>query len=175
MDSYSKDISWFISICSANGLNLSDAQVASFENYRKLLISWNSRINLISRKDEDNFFPNHALNCISFLFAHRLKPNTKILDLGTGGGLPGIPLKIINPDLNLTLLDSIAKKTAALSNIVEKMDLENVEVITGRAENLAKSDEFHRKFDYVITRAAGKLDEVIKWSREFLSRSSTRS
>jgi len=163
-----KDISWFVSICAGNDLMLSDEQAASFENYRKLLLSWNARINLISRKDEANFYPSHALNCISFLFNRRLKPDAKILDLGTGGGLPGIPLKIVIPDLNLTLLDSISKKTTALSDIVKEMRLEKVEVVTDRAENLAKLDEFKGKFDYVITRAAGKLDELIRWSRGLL-------
>ncbi len=163
-----KTISWFVSICGENGLRLSDEQAACFESYLKLLLSWNKRVNLISRKDEDNFYSHHALNCVSFLFTKKLKPDGKILDLGTGGGLPGIPLKIIYQDLNLTLLDSIAKKTAALSDIVVRMGLENVGVMKGRAEELAKSDEFQGKFDYVVTRAAGKLDEVIKWSRGFL-------
>jgi 16S rRNA (guanine527-N7)-methyltransferase len=91
--------------------------------------------------------------------------------LGTGGGLPGIPLKIIYQDLNLTLLDSIVKKTMAVSDIVVRMGLKNVGVITGRAEELAKLDEFKGKFDYVVTRAVGKLAEVIKWSRGFLKES----
>ena len=139
-----------------------------FEDYLRLLLSWNSRVNLISRKDEVNFFSHHALNCVSFLFKRKLKPNAKMLDLGTGGGLPGIPLKILRRDLNLTLLDSIAKKTTALSEIINLMRFENVEVVTGRAEEVAKSDGFKGKFDYVITRAAGRLDEVIKWTRGFL-------
>jgi 16S rRNA (guanine(527)-N(7))-methyltransferase RsmG len=165
-----KSISWFVSICAANGLILSDKQAAEFENYLRLLLSWNSRVNLISRKDEANFYSHHALNCVSFLFAHRLNPDAKILDLGTGGGLPGIPLKIIYPSLNLTLIDSIAKKTAVIADMVHQMGLENVEILTGRAEELAKSPELRGKFDYVITRAAGRLDEVAKWSRGFLSK-----
>jgi 16S rRNA (guanine527-N7)-methyltransferase len=163
-----KDISWFVSICAANGLKFTDGQATSFENYLKFLLSWNSRVNLISRRDKGNFYPNHALNCVSFLFTKKLKPEAKILDLGTGGGLPGIPLKILYENLNLIMLDSIRKKTAALSDIVNRMQLNNVVVLTGRAEELAKSREFHGKFDYVITRAAGKLDEVVKWSRGFL-------
>lgn len=166
-----KTISWFVSICGENGLRLSDEQAACFENYLKLLLSWNKRVNLISRKDENNFYSRHALNCVSFLFTKKLKPDGRILDLGTGGGLPGIPLKIIYRDLSLTLLDSIAKKTRALSDIVVRMGLRNVEVMTGRAEELAKSDEFKGKFNYVVTRAAGKLDEVIKWSRGYLKES----
>jgi len=91
-----------------------------------------------------------------------------MLDLGTGGGLPGIPLKIIYGNLNLKLLDSVAKKTAALSDIVGQLQLKNVKILTGRAEELSKSPELKGKFDYVISRAAGKLDEVTKWSRGFL-------
>jgi len=162
-----KTISWFTSICNSNGLTLDEEQVGLFETYLRLLLSWNSRINLISRKDEDNFYSHHALNCVSFLFGTDLKPNARILDLGTGGGLPGIPLKILRRDLSLVLLDSVAKKTAALSDIVRKMELEEVEVVNGRAENVAKLDEFQGKFDYVISRAAGRSDEVIKWSRGF--------
>ncbi len=165
-----KDLSWFVSICSANGLKLTNEQTSSFDNYLRLLLSWNSKVNLISRKDEDNFYSHHALNSISFLFIRKLKPDAKILDLGTGGGLPGIPLKILHPHLNLAMLDSIAKKTAVLSDIVDRMQLNNVSVMTGRAEELAKLHEFHGKFDYVVSRAAGKLDEVTKWSRGFLER-----
>ncbi|MGO9481118.1 MAG: 16S rRNA (guanine(527)-N(7))-methyltransferase RsmG [Candidatus Kryptoniota bacterium] len=163
-----KDISWFISICAENGLKFSNDQAGSFEKYRELLLSWNSRVNLISRKDEHNFYPHHALNCISFLFNKKLQLKAKILDLGTGGGLPGVPMKILYEDLEITMLDSIAKKNAALADIVNRMQLTNTEVVTGRAEELAKSYAFRGKFDYVISRAAGKLDEVVKWSRGFL-------
>ena len=163
-----KDISWFTSVCVQNDLTLNGYQTALLEKYRELLLSWNSRINLLSRKDEGNFYPNHALNCISFLFTWKLKSDALILDLGTGGGLPGIPLKIIYPNLHLVLLDSIVKKTVALLDMVNQMQLENVEILMGRAEELRKLHELRGKFDYVISRAAGKLDEVIKWSRDFL-------
>ncbi|MCL5268069.1 MAG: 16S rRNA (guanine(527)-N(7))-methyltransferase RsmG [Bacteroidetes bacterium] len=169
-----KDISWFVSVCSSNGLTVSENQAAKFEAYRRLLVDWNRRINLMSRKDEENFYPKHAINCISFLFKSNLKPGAKILDLGTGGGLPGIPLKILNPDLNLCLVDSIAKKTTAVSSISGELDLANVEVVTGRAEELAKTDEFKGQFDYVISRAAGKLGELAKWSRGFLKGAEVR-
>jgi 16S rRNA (guanine527-N7)-methyltransferase len=163
-----KDINWFQSICAVNGLPLSAEQADQFENYRRLLLEANKQLNLISRKDEENFYPNHALNSISFLFGLKLKPDAWMLDLGTGGGLPGVPILILNKGIRMRLLDSIGKKTAALQAILHEMKFESAEVITGRAEDLSKRSEFQGRFDYVISRAAGKLDEVAKWSHGFL-------
>jgi 16S rRNA (guanine527-N7)-methyltransferase len=163
-----KDLNWFISICVANGLTLSEAQASQFERYRGLLLAANKDVNLISRKDEENFYPNHALNSISFLFGRKLKPNAALLDLGTGGGLPGVPIHIIYSEINLLMVDSIGKKIASLSAILDEMRLKSARVATGRAEELSRMREFQGHFDYVISRAAGKLDEVAKWSRGFL-------
>lgn len=163
-----KDIDWFRTICEANGMILSDVQTSQFEKYRELLLAANKQLNLISRKDEENFYPNHALNSISFLFKQKLKPDALMLDLGTGGGLPGIPIHIIYSGITVTFVDSIAKKTAALCSILDEMKLERTQVINGRGEELARKDEFQGRFDYVISRAAGKLDEVTKWSHGFL-------
>ena len=166
-----RDLNWFVSICAANGLTLSDAQASQFERYRELLLAANKEVNLISRKDEENFYPNHALNSISFLFARSLKPNAALLDLGTGGGLPGVPIHIIYSEINLLMVDSIGKKIASLSAILDEMRLKSARIATGRAEELSRMREFQGHFDYVISRAAGKLDEVAKWSRGFLRNS----
>lgn len=168
-----KDISWFISVCSDNGLEINQTEAELFEKYRELLLDWNRRVNLVSRKDEENFYPNHALNSVSFLFRKSLNSASKIIDLGTGGGLPGVPLKILAPDLDIRLVDSIMKKTAALSSILADLALPGAKAVTGRAEELAKTGEFKGHFDYVISRAAGKLDELAKWSRGFLKKTET--
>ncbi len=168
-----KGIDWFVEICAANGLKLRDDQASRFETYRRLLLAANRQLNLISRKDEENFYPNHALNSISFLFTRRLNSDASMLDLGTGGGLPGIPILIIYEEMRLTLLDSIAKKTAAVSSILKEMQFDSARVLTGRAEELSKRDEFKGHFDYVVSRAAGKLDEVVKWSHGFLKSGQT--
>lgn len=166
-----KDIGWFLSICAANGLMLTDDQASSFEKYRELLLAANKQINLISRKDEENFYPNHALNSISFLFKRKLRPDARVLDLGTGGGLPGIPIQIIYRGIDVTYLDSISKKTGALSDILKEMGFARSFVVNGRAEELSRKGEFQARFDYVVSRAAGKLNDVAKWSREFLGKS----
>ncbi len=164
-----KDINWFASVCAENGVSLSSKQAYQFELYRNSLLSWNNKLNLISRKDEEHFYSRHVLNCISFLFARRFEEDARLLDFGSGGGLPGLPIKILYPDIRLVLLDSIGKKTSALSGIVNDLQIPGVQVVTGRGEEIAKTDEFKGIFDYVVSRAAGKLHEVIKWSRLFLS------
>lgn len=163
-----KDINWFLSICDANGMNLTSTQAAEFENYRRALLSVNKNVNLISRKDEENFYPNHALNSISFLFRRELKPDARLIDLGTGGGLPGVPIRIIYDNMGVLFVDSISKKTVALSTILTELGWKGSRAVNGRAEELAKKSEFQGRFDYVVSRAAGKLDEVVTWSRGFL-------
>ncbi len=163
-----KDVDWFVSICAANGLKISDDQASMFEKYRTLLLAANRELNLISRKDEDNFYPNHALNSISFLFLKKLIPDAVMVDLGTGGGLPGIPVHIIYKGMQLTFVDSIMKKTAALSGILQELGIQRSRAVNARAEELSKKGDFQAHFDYVISRAAGKLDDVAKWSRGFL-------
>ncbi len=163
-----KDIDWLLSVCALNGLPMTRLQADQLERYRNLLLTWNSKLNLISRKDEEHFYSRHVLNSVSFLFSHRFKHGGTVLDLGTGGGLPGVPIKILVPDLRVVLLDSIGKKTMALSEIVDGLSLAEVRVVTGRAEEIAGKDEFYGVFDYVVSRGAGKLHEVVKWSRLFL-------
>jgi 16S rRNA (guanine527-N7)-methyltransferase len=170
-----KDIDWFASICAANGLKISEDQASLFEKYRSLLVTANKQLNLISRKDEDNFYPNHALNSVSFLFRKELIPDASMVDLGTGGGLPGIPVHIIYRDTRVTFIDSITKKTSALIEILQELGLRTARVVNGRGEELSKKGDFQAHFDYVISRAAGKLDDVAKWSRGFLKDSGTAS
>ncbi len=132
------------------------------------MLAANKNVNLISRKDEENFYPNHALNSISFLFRRKLKPDARLLDLGTGGGLPGVPIRIVYDQMTAVFVDSISKKTAALSAILTELGWERSRVVNGRVEELARKSEFQRRFDYVVSRAAGKLDDVVRWSHGLL-------
>lgn len=163
-----KDIAWVSEILRRNNIEVSQDQLQQFEVLRRLILFWNNRVNLISRKDEGSFFENHILNSISFLFQKSLVDNARTVDLGTGGGLPGIPVKILRPDLELVLIDSVKKKTDIVTSIVKEMQLKGVTVVNGRAEEVSRKREFMNLFDYVITRAAGKLFDVAKWSRQFL-------
>jgi len=96
------------------------------------------------------------------------REKSKVLDLGTGGGLPGIPMAIVRPDLRIVLLDSIRKKTAAVQSMVDGLQLSTVQVVAGRAEDIAKEKEFSRAFDVVVSRAVAPLGDLIKWSRRLM-------
>ena len=136
--------------------------------FAALLLGWNKKINLISRRDEENVWTNHILHCLSLLFKVNLPTGSTVLDLGTGGGLPGIPLKIVRPDLMLTLLDSTQKKIKAVKDIVSALGLKETKAVWGRAEDVGKKKEHNRDYDVVVARAVASLDDLVCWSGPFL-------
>ncbi len=154
-----------MSICRKNGLQLSDQQIAKLRTYGELLLEWNSKINLISRKDAKNIWFSHILHSLSVLFFVQFPKDFRVLDLGTGGGLPGIPIAIVRDDLKLTLCDSIRKKTMAVQEMVDRLQLANTNVVTARAEEMAKDRTYTNVFDAVIARAVAPLDDLIEWSK----------
>ncbi len=161
---------WFRTICRKNGLVLTDTQVGLFEQYVALLLEWNRKINLISRRDEEQVWSNHILHCVSILFKLNLRAKEHILDLGTGGGLPGIPLSILLPDSHFVLLDATRKKVNAVQNIVQTLGLSDVQVVWGRAEELTKDQALVSRFGYIIARAVAPLRDLVKWSVPFARR-----
>ena len=138
---------------------LSERQIERFAALKALYDEWNARINVISRKDMDNFYEHHVLH--SLALALPLKgmavPGDRILDLGTGGGFPGIPLAIFFEQCDFLLCDSVGKKTKVASQVAEALGLQNVKVVNDRAENLPGS------FDYVVSRAVTSLDKMLPW------------
>jgi len=134
----------------------------------QLLLEWNSKINLVSRRDEGNVWFSHVLHSLSLLFIVNLPRDGKVLDLGTGGGFPGIPLAIARPDLKLVLIDSVAKKVRAVEDMVARIGLMNVHTLCLRAEELGRGEEFVHAFDVVVARAVAPLDELVRWSRPLL-------
>lgn len=143
--------------------DLSEKQIEQFRQLEELYKEWNSRINVISRKDIDELYKHHVLHslCIA-AYAKRcgseiLAPGSRVLDLGTGGGFPGIPLAIIFPNCHFTLCDSIGKKITVASAVAESLKLENTECVNARAETLPSG------FDWVVSRAVTALDNFIPW------------
>ena len=139
--------------------SLSPLQVERFEALKALYDEWNSKINVISRKDMDNFYEHHVLHSLALALPLKgmLAGGEGILDLGTGGGFPGIPLAIFFGDCSFTLCDSVNKKTRVASEVAAALKLDNVTVVNDRAENLPGS------FDYVVSRAVTSLDKMLPW------------
>jgi 16S rRNA (guanine527-N7)-methyltransferase len=163
---------WFRTLCVKNGFTLTDLQLEQLDQYVNLLLGWNKKINLISRKDEENFWTYHILHSVSPLFKLKIVEECKIVDIGTGGGLPGIPLKILRPDILFICLDATKKKANAVSQMVDELKLEDIKVLWGRAEEIGIQPEHLHKFDFVIARAVCQLNELISLSINFLKKQS---
>lgn len=142
------------------------------ENLEPLYRDWNSKINVISRKDMDSFYTHHVLHSLAIARYLSLNPlaekafsEGRILDLGTGGGFPGIPLAIHYPGARFTLCDSVGKKTLVAGEVAKSLGLNNVEIVNARAESLEGG------FDFVVSRAVAPLDRLYGWTRGKFARS----
>jgi 16S rRNA (guanine527-N7)-methyltransferase len=144
--------------------DLTDLQIRQFEMLFPLYQEWNSQINVISRKDIDELYLRHVLHSLAIARFHHFAPGSKILDIGTGGGFPGIPLAIYFPQCEFTLCDSIAKKIKVVDAVAEALNLKNVKTHIGRAEKI------DGKFDFIVSRAVAPLVELVSWTRSKLSR-----
>ena len=137
--------------------NLNEIQIKQFNELQKLYTFWNSQINLISRKDMDFFYEHHVLHSLGISKIIQFNNNSRILDVGTGGGFPGIPLAILFPKVHFYLIDSIAKKINVVNSIKHDLELTNVNASQIRAE------DFKEKVDFVVSRAVTKMDSFVPW------------
>lgn len=137
--------------------NLSERQIEQFDRLKSLYEDWNSKINVISRKDMDQFYVHHVLHSLGIAKVMQFQPGTKVLDIGTGGGFPGIPLAILFPDTHFHLVDSIGKKITVVKEVAKALKLSNVEAQQARAETLI------RKYDFVISRAVTRMINFYPW------------
>ena len=140
--------------------NLNERQAEQFAQLDALYRDWNAKINVISRKDIDNLYEHHVLHSLAIAKFVRFDAGTTVMDIGTGGGFPGIPLAILYPDCRFVLVDSIGKKVKVASAVAEALGLTNVECIQERAE-----DE-KRQFDFVVSRAVMPMPELVKLVRK---------
>ena len=140
--------------------SLSASQIEKFKNLPILYEDWNSKINVISRKDIDFFYERHLLHSLGIAKVLQFLPNAKILDVGTGGGFPGIPLAILFPQTHFFLIDSIGKKIKVVEEVAAALDMKNISVSKIRAEN------FNEKVDFVVSRAVTKMDIFVPWVKK---------
>ena len=136
---------------------ITDEQKQQFEKLEQLYTEWNEKINVISRKDMDGLYEKHILHSLGIAKVMPFADGTKVLDIGTGGGFPGIPLAILFPEVSFTLIDSIGKKIKVVEAVSEGLGLKNVTAVHGRAEKL--KDKFH----FVVSRAVTQMPEFLRW------------
>jgi 16S rRNA (guanine527-N7)-methyltransferase len=136
---------------------LSHDQLEKFRRIEGLYLEWNSRINVISRKDMEHFYEHHVLHSLGIAKVLQFNPGAYVMDVGTGGGFPGMPLAIMFPETRFLLVDSIGKKIRVVQEVAEAAGIANVESIKARAE------EVKGKFDFVVSRAVTSLPDFIKW------------
>lgn len=141
----------------------SEKQVAQLNALFPLYTDWNEKINVISRKDIESLYLKHVLHSFSIAATFPFLPGMEIIDIGTGGGFPGIPLAIFFPDVKFFLSDSIAKKIKVVSEIADALELKNVETFCGRVESIKT-----KKFDFAVSRAVAPLKELWSWSKPLL-------
>ena len=143
--------------------DLTDEQYQQLTDLEEVYREWNSRINVISRKDIDSIYLHHVLHSLAIAKYVGFAPNSRIFDLGTGGGFPGIPLAIVYPDVRFHLLDARAKKIKVVEEVVERLGLRNVTASHGRAE------EHRGQYDFIVTRAVAPLARLWEWSHNKIS------
>lgn len=136
---------------------ITDAQLKQFAQLEELYKEWNAQINVISRKDIDSFNERHLLHSLAIAKVVEFKAGARILDVGTGGGFPGIPLAILFPETEFVLVDSIGKKIKVVQAVADALGLTNVQAIHGRAESVEPS------FDFVVSRAVTQMPKFVQW------------
>jgi 16S rRNA (guanine527-N7)-methyltransferase len=139
--------------------DLNETQVRQFEQLGPLYKEWNQKINVVSRKDIDHIYTHHILHSLSIAAFVQFLPEANVLDLGTGGGFPGVPLAILYPETQFMLVDGTGKKIKVVQEICEEIGLKNVEAKQIRAEEIK-----NRKFDFVVTRAVAKTHQLWQWT-----------
>lgn len=143
--------------------NLSEEQKRQFQSLQELYAEWNQQINVISRKDIENLYLHHVLHSLAIARYIQFKPGTDVLDLGAGGGFPGLPLAILFPETRFLLVDSIGKKLKVVNEVAAAIGLTNIETRHMRVEEIKD-----KKFDFVVTRAVATLDKLFYWSKKLI-------
>jgi 16S rRNA (guanine527-N7)-methyltransferase len=149
-------------IIEAHFPDLNDRQKQQFAELKPLYDHWNAQINVISRKDMDEFYAHHVLHSLGIAKITRFAPDTHLLDIGTGGGFPGIPLAILYPECRFHLIDSIGKKIKVVNEVSQALELSNVIATHGRCEELPS------KHDFIISRAVAPWEDIYRWTHDKL-------
>ena len=154
--------------CKDMNIDISKSQINQFMLYKKLIIEWNNKINLTAITDDKDIIQKHFVDSISILSKINLKEYSNIIDVGTGAGFPGLPIKIMNDDINMTLLDSLNKRVNFLNEVITNLDLKNINCVHSRAEDLGQNINYREKYDMCVSRAVAHLSVLSEYCIPFL-------
>ena len=157
-----------IDICSDMGFYIDDFICDKFFKYKELLIEWNKKFNLTAITDEKEIIIKHFIDSIFSLKGIEFKNTAKVIDVGTGAGFPGLPIKIMRPDISLVLMDSLLKRINFLQSVVDELKLEKVLCVHSRAEDAAREDDFRESFDICLSRAVAYLPSLLEFTLPFV-------
>ena len=149
-------------------IDLKDVEVNRFIKYKELLKDWNTKINITAITDDDEIDTKHFLDSLTPFLTDIFDGSKKLIDIGTGGGFPGVPLKIVNPDLEVTLLDSLNKRIIFLNEVIEQLGLEGIVAVHGRAEELSIKPKYREQYDICVSRAVASLDTLSEYCIPFV-------
>ena len=152
------------------GLSLTDRQQEQFDTYYRILVEWNKVMNLTGITEYDEVNEKHFLDSLMIVKSFDMSKVSSIIDIGTGAGFPGIPLKIVFPEIQVVLLDSLNKRIKFLNAVIEELDLADVETLHGRAEDYAKRKEYREQFDLCVSRAVANLSALSEYCIPFVKR-----
>lgn len=146
--------------------DLTDTQISQFEQIAEVYKDWNQKINVVSRKDIDDIYLRHVLHSLGIAKIQSFKSGAKILDVGTGGGFPGIPLAILFPETQFTLVDSIGKKIKVVEEVTDALGLQNVTAVNDRVEQISG------EFDFIVSRAVAVMPSFVHWVKGKIAKTS---
>lgn len=144
-------------------LKLTERQIQQFNEYYRILVEWNGFMNLTAITEYEEVIKKHFVDSLSIVKALDMKEIETVIDIGTGAGFPGIPLKIVFPHLKVTLLDSLNKRIKFLDEVIRKLELENITAIHGRAEDYAKKKDYREQYDLCVSRAVANLSTLSEY------------
>lgn len=162
------DFTKFRNSMNSIGIELMDSQLNAFETYYDMLIEKNKVMNLTAITEFDEVMDKHFLDSVYLFRSIELKADYKLIDIGTGAGFPGIPLKIVFPELKITLLDSLNKRVGFLNDVIDELNLNDIEAIHGRAEDIARDKAYRASYDIAVSRAVANLSTLSEYCLPFV-------